>query len=524
MATFEARVEGLTGLSIDGSSAPTTTELTEFLKDGVIDVTERVIVLRPQESMYYQRESSIYNDNGLDLGGSKIISVLRENGADGSSDGSTAWRECRQVSAGKQSRVVDSTSLEYATKYNPVYIIGNSGINVYPTPDDTDDGYKVYYVNNVPTDKTNEATLTYAHSDIKYFPSDKYYLVVLYAAYQSLLNALSAKAISETIPSWTAPSGFVKPSFSAPSLASVGALTLPSVPVVPASPSFTTPDITTVTTGTMPDIASTTISNVGTPPTYTAPVVTGDGSELTTVSILDGDNTIDVLADQIEFDQWWSTSAHLIEGEEDIELATAQLQKIRAYIEAYSTQMQSNLNTFNKEDKEYQAKLQEAIQQAQINAQKATQQAQIDASQVTTDAQIEATEKQQEASLLLQKENQEYAAKLQKYSGEVGTYQAEVNAKVQEWVNEEWTQKFQKYTSDYASKLQTYASDIQNESLRFDKDIQKEAQSHAAAINEVATEIQIDTTEYNWMSQRYAALKGQYDQAFGLMAPREGKD
>ena len=64
MATFEARVEGLTGLSIDGSSAPTQTELTEFLKDGVIDVTERVIVLRPQESMYYQRESSIYNDNG----------------------------------------------------------------------------------------------------------------------------------------------------------------------------------------------------------------------------------------------------------------------------------------------------------------------------------------------------------------------------------------------------------------------------------------------------------------------------
>ena len=226
----------------------------------------------------------------------------------------------------------------------------------------------------------------------------------------------------------------------------------------------------------------------------------------------------------IEFDQWWSTTAHLIEGEEDIELATAQLQKIRAYVETYSIAMQSNLNTFNKEKAEYDAKLQEAIQQAQINAQKATQQAQIDASKVTTDVQIEAAEKQQEAALLLQKENQEYAANLQKYSGEVGAYQAEVNAKVQEWINEEWTQKFQKYTVDYANKLQTYANDIQNESLKFDKDIQKEAQSHAAAINEVAAEIQIDTTEYNWMSQRYAALKGQYDQAFGLMAPREGKD
>ena len=49
-------------------------------------------------------------------------------------------------------------------------------------------------------------------------------------------------------------------------------------------------------------------------------------------------------------------------------------------------------------------------------------------------------------------------------------------------------------------------------------------QGHAAQINEIGAEIQIDGTEYNWKSQRYAALKGQYDQAFGLMAPREGKD
>jgi hypothetical protein len=635
MATFEERVEGLTGLAVTSSSSPTQAELTEFLKDGVIDVTERVIALRPQESMYFQRESSTYGTNGLDLGGPRIISVLRENAADGSSDGSTAWRECSQISAGKQSRVVDSTSLEYATKYNPVYIIGNSGINVYPSPDDTNDGYKVYYVNNVPTDKTNEATLTYAHSDIKYFPSDKYYLVILYASFQSLLNALSAIAIGESIPSWTAPAGFVKPSFSAPSLATVNDLTLPSVPIVPTissqsvadfsslAPSYIAPilqsqtaledywtltdfgdsdpgalSITSVPPSTpslpsisSPGISSTTISNVGTPPTYTAPTVSGDGSELNTVASLDDDNTIDVLADQPEFDQWWSTASHLIEGEEDVELATAQVQKIRTYIEAYSTQMQSNLNTFNKEDKEYQAKLQEAIQQAQINAQEAQkegdltlqasvqdytlelQKYQADVGRYQADVSKEVQEYTQKLSRYqlelstvhqswaktesdnlakyqadiqnelnkFNKENVIYQAtmqekiqeaqlldthetrKVQKYQAEIQVYGTEVNAKIQEWVNEEWTQKFQKYTSDYASKLQTYASDIQNESLKFDKDIQKEAQSHAAAINEVAAEIQIDTTEYNWMSQRYAALKGQYDQAFGLMAPRESE-
>ena len=38
MATFEAQVEGLTSLSIDGSSAPTQTELTQFLSDGAVEV------------------------------------------------------------------------------------------------------------------------------------------------------------------------------------------------------------------------------------------------------------------------------------------------------------------------------------------------------------------------------------------------------------------------------------------------------------------------------------------------------
>ena len=125
-------------------------------------------------------------------------------------------------------------------------------------------------------------------------------------------------------------------------------------------------------------VASTTLSNIGTPPVYTPPNVTGDGSELTDVDDLDTDNTIDVHADQIEFDQWWSTVTHLIEGEEDIELANATLQKISTYINAYGQSMQNKLNQFNDGNVEFQAKLQEAIQQAQIDAQKAQQQSQID--------------------------------------------------------------------------------------------------------------------------------------------------
>ena len=47
MATFEAQVEALTGIggsaALDGNSTPTDVELDQFLKDGVIDVTNRCI-------------------------------------------------------------------------------------------------------------------------------------------------------------------------------------------------------------------------------------------------------------------------------------------------------------------------------------------------------------------------------------------------------------------------------------------------------------------------------------------------
>jgi hypothetical protein len=172
--------------------------LTEFLKDGVNDVTNRWLAVRAQDREDFQRESSIIDSNsGLYVGGAKIISVIREAGADGSSDNSTAWRQCRKISASMQSRVVDTESLHFASKYNPVYIIDDNGrVNVYPEAS-ANNGYRVFYVNNVPTDETNSASLTYAHSDIKYFPDDKVYLVVLYAAIQSLKAAAGNQAILE---------------------------------------------------------------------------------------------------------------------------------------------------------------------------------------------------------------------------------------------------------------------------------------------------------------------------------------
>ena len=279
--------------------------------------------------------------------------------------------EALKVDGSMRGFIGNSSSLHNATNTFPKYYIAdNNRVIVKPDPDNTYTAHAQY----VDYSKIND------DSDLRN--------AVVYHAVSSEFTKLASSKISD----WSSK--------------------VNSVP--PESPNLSTPTISAIT------VASTTLSNIGVPPVYTSPNVTGDGSELTDVDDLDTDNTIDVHADQIEFDQWWSTVTHLIEGEEDVELASATLQKISTYINAYSQSMQNKLNEFNDANVEYQAKLQEAIQQAQINAQKAQQQAQIDA-----------TDAQQEASLLLQKENQEYASKLQKFSAEVAAYQADVNEEAQ---------------------------------------------------------------------------------------------
>ena len=262
MATFQAIVEGMTGVSV--GTAPTTGELTEYLKEGVLDVTSRVVTLgTPFDAYGFSRESSESDSqSGITKRQGKILAVLRESGTNDD------WRECRFVPIHLQSRVTDTTSLNYASKENPAYSVANDGtIMVFPAPSSGGaDSYKIIYINDTPTNGSG-SSLAYNHDDIKYFPEDKWYLVAMFASVRTLQNALSAKSI---------------------------------------------------------------------------PVVAGDATELTSVDDLDTDNVIDVHADQIEVDQWWSTAGHLIEGEEDTELAMAQIQKIQTYIQAHQSQTQAN--------------------------------------------------------------------------------------------------------------------------------------------------------------------------------------
>ena len=245
MADFQSQAMGLTGLTIDGSStAPSRTEFSQFLNDGVIDVTNRVIMLRPQDIDNFLREGAEQTSNGFNPGSSKIVSVVRESGTN------NEWYPCKKSSMNLQYRVTDTESLHYASKYNPVYMISqNRNVHVYPEPSaDGDDTFKVLYVNYSPEESDGTA-LDHASTGIKWFPNDKVHLVVLYAAIQSLMAKMtslnsslpsditlpvlpvlpSMNATTVSIPSFTAPDAFVQP------VAPVGAdIDFSSVPTAPS--------------------------------------------------------------------------------------------------------------------------------------------------------------------------------------------------------------------------------------------------------------------------------------------------
>ncbi|MBT7929018.1 hypothetical protein HN682_03760 [Candidatus Peregrinibacteria bacterium] len=426
----------------------------------IVSAQKSIVVSIPKELMWqYASTYTSVGSSGQALNGDTVLDVSLVTG-----------QVAERVSASRAYDITDSSSLYKATTRYPKYYIKDGKVYIAPTP--SDDGI-VSYINysNIDDDSDLRSAVVF-HASSKEFEKLATSKV---SDWSDLVQPSSPTLTSTTVsfstsvPTYLSPALEDRSAFSAYtsglSETDPGIFSITAVPPSnPSSPSFTTPAIGAIT------VASTTLSNIGVPPVYTSPVVGGDAAELSSLDDLDVDNVIDTLADQPEWDQWFATAAHFIEDEEDSELAAAQLQKISAYIQAYSGAMQNQLNIFNDANAEYQGKLQEATQQAQINAQKAQAQAQIDA-----------TDAQQETSLLLQKENQEYAASLQKFSAEVQEYQANVSKEVQEY-----SQKLSQYQTELQTSVQTWQQEENEKVARY----QAEVQNNINKFNKENTEYQ----------------------------------
>ena len=198
MANFQAQVEGITSLTV--GTTPTTTELSQFLNDGVIDVTNRWLAIKPLDADNFTREGAEQTSNGFNPGTSKIVSVIRESGTN------NQWYPCTKQPIHLQYLVTDTESLHYASKYNPVYMLTqNRNVHVFPAPStDGNDTFKVLYVNYSP-EETDGTALEYSSTGIKWFPDDKVYLVLLYASLRTIHANLGSKSISAPPDSPSAP-------------------------------------------------------------------------------------------------------------------------------------------------------------------------------------------------------------------------------------------------------------------------------------------------------------------------------
>ena len=117
--TFEARVNAITNLAIDGSStSPTRVELTQFLTDG----TREVINVFPPSLQEYCTGATEIDDSpttfplSTETNVGKILYITRSDG--------TRQQPCRKIPAAFSDLADDSSNLKYfGSASDPVYWI-----------------------------------------------------------------------------------------------------------------------------------------------------------------------------------------------------------------------------------------------------------------------------------------------------------------------------------------------------------------------------------------------------------------
>jgi len=414
MQTFEAQVEGLTSLTITSSSAPTQTELSDFLSDGAAEIINAM----PQRLKYLCATEDTFtstafgSESEVPTSG-QILSVTRVS------------EPCRQIPAELAGRASDSSAfasshMETATATDPVWYVYNGKVNALPA------SALCKYL------EVNRPSVAYTHSSmatsLASFPLEYEYLVVTYAAIKSLQNAMGNKTSS--LPT---------------------DVTLPSLvlPAIPDAPSISTISYTDATNeDALIDVISvpSKIDISSNAPDFSASSLAPDFAKVTAY----------------------------VETDEDVELASSKLQQIQSQISEFSANLQKSTNIFNKDNVRYQMEFQEEVTKvnqdlqaelerfrtrasiAQFNKQQDQSLNLANAAKQVEDIIADNNSKLQKYSSELQKYQSESSNKLQVYQAEVSSEMQNYNAKIQKHVTDyQWlTSQYQQLSNDYQRGLQ----------------------------------------------------------------------
>tara|TARA_R100000808_G_scaffold7825_1_gene22545 strand:+ start:1524 stop:2552 length:1029 start_codon:yes stop_codon:yes gene_type:complete len=167
MATFKNQVQGLTQITISGTSAPTEDELSNFLTDGVKDIINKFILLRPSDVPKFTAQSTDNSNAGITLKG-RIVSIVRGNG------NATDLRPCTLMDANYRHIATKKNSLHYRSALNPGFYVLNK--KVYSVP--ASDSNNILYMSHIdyPSVTHNDSISGVA------FPVEYEGLIVLYAS------------------------------------------------------------------------------------------------------------------------------------------------------------------------------------------------------------------------------------------------------------------------------------------------------------------------------------------------------
>ena len=177
MATFQTRVEDLIGSVGD----------TQLISDSLTDAAAELITLLPKECLWVASVNS-GDVTALNYNVEKclILNVIRENGTDGQ------YEDCKEVSPSYFRRVQDVNSMWYPSSSEPVYLVKNSHVFVYPTPGVSPNAFQVEYVTN--------PSVAYGGTSISGFPDEYEHLVVLGGSVKCLQRVMNSNTVNLTIP------------------------------------------------------------------------------------------------------------------------------------------------------------------------------------------------------------------------------------------------------------------------------------------------------------------------------------
>ena len=379
MATLAVQIEALAG---------TADNALQWANDGISAVIDRVLVLDPESSHLFA--TNIDDTTSIDISDRRhIISVARGS------------KIATEIPAEKRFAAAESTSLQKATNDYPQYYYLNQTIQVLPA-------------GSISVSKVDCTTLSNLNgSTISNFPLSLIPLVVNYAAMKSLqekmvgYTGLSGLVLSlPSIPPQPTLSFSIADGITA--VSNVGDVSLPEYVSV-ADPSISALDLSSVTAPISPSVPSFTYTDAalqeraeqlvlslsGTVPVYTkpnfvAPVLTGiESLSLPAAPIAPGDPDYSTAYVSASLQEAFSegsilgesvaptytppsftpidfpTITSLIETEEDIELAQVKITEEQMKVTEFSSKVQDNLNSFNKENAEYQITYQKAAAEYQ---------------------------------------------------------------------------------------------------------------------------------------------------------------